>query len=61
MPGTAADREREFERVSRSESNTYYDGKTDAASKYNPGFTKTRSPKDPNKTSADTPGPNGRG
>lgn len=61
MAGTSTNRSEEFERVRRSEDNTYYSGKEDAASKYNPGFTKARSPKDPNKTTNSTPGPNGRG
>lgn len=61
MAGTSTDRSAEFERVSRSESNTYDSGRNDSASKYNAGFTKARSPKDPNGTSKGTPGPNGRG
>ena len=62
MAGTSSDRAAEFERINRSESNNYESGRTDSASKYNPGFTKARKAKDPNNATAGTPAPgNGYG
>ena len=61
MAGTASDRGEEQARVRRSESNTYYDGKTGAASPMKEGFgPKKRTAKDPTATSAGTSAPNGR-
>jgi len=59
MAGTTSNRAEELARINRSESNTYESGRTDSGSKYNPGFTKSRSPKDPNNTVSGTKGPNG--
>jgi len=57
MAGTTSDRSEEMARINRSESNTYESGRTDSASKYNPGFTKTRKARDPNDNAANTPAP----
>jgi len=60
MAGTSSNRSEELARIKASENNNYNEFKNKpTASNYNPGFTKSRSPRDPANTSAGTKSPNG--